>query len=317
MKYSRWLAPFVVAAACASSAQGKVVVYLDPPGNPASAGFDRLRPQLEKRPAFRDGSVSFRRIVVSATSKSNAIESLRAAPPGDVFVTAHTVLAQAVAAAFPDKPIVLLTLADPYDLGLVDANGKATANVTGFTFFSPFEMKHFEVLRMLAPGARHVGVMVDRHWANEKLSQRILEEAPKLFGHKVRIFPMEPGFDVNEVLGSREAREVDAWFIPDTPTNRMQGEAIATALRRLGRPSIGGHISHARSGGLAVYEPERVDPWPLIGAMVSAILSGVPARDIAFDRPKSFRLIINAGAAKSLGLTVPVPLLKQANEVIQ
>lgn len=317
MRRLRWFALSAFIALISQLACGKVVVYLDPPGNPASAGFDRLRPQLGKRPSFRDGSNSLRRAVVSATSVPSASEALRASPPADVFVTAHTVLAQAVASAFPNTPLVLLTLANPEDLGLVDENGKATANVTGFTYFSPFEMKHFEVLRMLVPGARRVGVVVDHHWARERLSQRILDEAPKLFGHEVRVFPMEGDSDVDEVLGTPAALEIDAWFIPDTPTNRVKAEAIAGRLRLLRRPSIGGHISHAKAGGLAVYEPERVDPWPSIGGMVAAILSGVPAREIAFDRPKSFRLVINAGAAKALGLTVPIAILKRADEVIQ
>ena len=36
--------------------------------------------------------------------------------------------------------------------------------------------------------------------------------------------------------------------------------------------------------------------------MVNAILSGVPAREIAFDRPMALRLIINLKAAEALGI---------------
>lgn len=308
--------------ACATLATARVlagpsVVYLDPQQLPEDAGYRSFQLQFEQRVKARHREASLDRLKVPADNLEEAAQRLRDVSPPTAFVTAHTTLAQAAAARFPEVPIVLATMADPSDLGLIDANGRARSNVTGFTSFLPFELKHFELIRELVPRARVVGILMDRHWASEPLSQRIVRDAPALFGLEARTFLAESREQVAAQLGSVEARGMDAWFIPDTPSNRTHAEDIARRLRKLGRPSVGGHVSHARAGGLAVYEPERIDPWPRVAGMVNAILSGVPAREIAFDRPMALRLIINLKAAEALGVNVPAAAAKRANEIIR
>lgn len=300
-----------MAAAAATAAPAAQVLFLEP-REIASTGYADLRAACAGR---LGGGVTYANAVLSAQELAVAKREVERLPTPDVYVTAHTTLAQAVAAVHPDVPLVFATLADPADLGLGGVDVRRAANVTGFTYFQPIELKHLEIIVELAPGARTIGVVMDRHWSGEALSRRIVADSQALVGARVATFLVEAAEDLPRLEGE-EAAEVDAWFVPDTPSNRILGREIAARLVRWRKPTVGAHRSHLEGGGLAIYEPERIDHWARVCGMLRTILSGTPARDIAFDRPRSFRLVVSRAAARRMGLRIPDSVLKRADRVL-
>jgi putative ABC transport system substrate-binding protein len=72
----------------------------------------------------------------------------------------------------------------------------------------------------------------------------------------------------------------------------------------------------AKNGGLLAYGPNMASTAEQCGGMVAKVLGGARAGDIPIERPTKFDFVVNAKAAKVLGLAVPDTVLVGADRVI-
>jgi len=75
--------------------------------------------------------------------------------------------------------------------------------------------------------------------------------------------------------------------------------------------------SFAEEGGLMAYQEYTRDTEQRVAVFVDKILKGAKPADLPVEQPTKFELVINLKTAKTLGLTVPQPVLLQATEVIE
>ncbi|MGB2595227.1 MAG: ABC transporter substrate binding protein [Pseudolabrys sp.] len=73
----------------------------------------------------------------------------------------------------------------------------------------------------------------------------------------------------------------------------------------------------AEAGALMAYGEARYDLWFRTAFFVDKILKGTQPADLPIDQAAKFELIINLKTAKALGLTIPLPLLARADELIE
>jgi putative tryptophan/tyrosine transport system substrate-binding protein len=73
----------------------------------------------------------------------------------------------------------------------------------------------------------------------------------------------------------------------------------------------------AREGGLIGYSPVWEAHYPLAADYVDKILKGAKPSDLPVAQSTKFELVINLKTANALGITVPLSLQAQADEVIE
>jgi putative ABC transport system substrate-binding protein len=82
-------------------------------------------------------------------------------------------------------------------------------------------------------------------------------------------------------------------------------------------PAIYQYRTFTAAGGLMSYGNPLGEVRRLAGTYVGRVLKGEKPADLPVQQSTRVELIINLKAAKALGITVPLPLLGRADEVIE
>jgi putative ABC transport system substrate-binding protein len=82
-------------------------------------------------------------------------------------------------------------------------------------------------------------------------------------------------------------------------------------------PAIYGTRLFPAAGGLMSYGADLADSFRQTGVYTGKILKGAKPADLPVEQVVKVELVINLTTAKMLGLTIPLPLLGRADEVIE
>src|SRR5215203_4174983 len=116
------------------------------------------------------------------------------------------------------------------------------------------------------------------------------------------------------------AAGVDAFFFLSEQTfirPPLVFQRIVELINARGWPSTSHERLWTRAGGLASLSSDLRGMARGAALYIHRILQGARPSELPVIHPTRFELVINLKTAKSLGLTIPLPLLGRADEVIE
>jgi putative ABC transport system substrate-binding protein len=239
--------------------------------------------------------------------------------PVAVIVTPTTPAALAAKAATTTIPIVFATGYDPVASGLVASLARPGGNLTGVNFFNnELAGKQLELLRELVPGATHVSALINpSNVRNASAALADLETAARARGMQIQVLNASTSREIDDAFATLLRQRPDVLFVSGDglfTSRRVQLVLLAT-LHKV--PATFANREFAEIGGLMSYGANVPDAWHQVGVYVGRILKGTKPADLPVVQASKFELVINAQAAKILGLTIPPTLLARADEVIE
>jgi putative ABC transport system substrate-binding protein len=259
-----------------------------------------------------------RRFAGGDASRLPALAAELVALKPDVFVTVTTTVALAAKEATSTIPIVAMGPADPVRSGLVASLGRPGGNLTGVAYNqAEVAGKWAELARELVPGAKAIAYLTDTGNPGEMLVFRNLEERARRLGLKAQVLDGTARARVDEAFAAIKAARVDVLVVATTAALLPQRQPIVDGAERLRLPAIYARQDYIQAGGLLSYGADP-DTVAVRGAeYVARVLRGAKPADTPFEMVSTYRLVVNAKAAKALGLRLPPAVLARADEVIE
>jgi ABC-type uncharacterized transport system substrate-binding protein len=235
-----------------------------------------------------------------------------------VLATFGNAPALAAKAATATIPIVFAAGDDPVKIGLVASLARPGGNLTGFSYLATeVAAKRLELLRELVPGAAKVAVLADPAVPPTATTLREVEKAAGTMGLQTKIFNASSSGEINAAFATMARERSDALFVGGGFLFSSRRVQLVHLASRYLIPAIYQGRQWTVAGGLMSYGASITDAYRQLGVYTGRILKGAKPMDLPVEQATKLELVINAEAARLLGLTVPPSLLARADEVIE
>ena len=217
-------------------------------------------------------------------------------------------------------PIVTIVSSDPIRTGLAASLAHPGGNVTGLTTMDwGIYGKRIEILKQVVPNLSKAALLLSlgngtytpgSPWAHD------VKTDARSLGVELFIVETDPT-SVESAIASAAAAGAQALVGASDGTVVARRREIAESAITHQLPTMFAFRENVVVGGLMMYAARVADLSRRAAFFVDRILKGSKPSDLPIEQPTTFELIINLKTAKILDLTVPPPLLAQADEVIE
>jgi putative ABC transport system substrate-binding protein len=235
-----------------------------------------------------------------------------------VIAAIGAVAAAAAKTATTTIPVVFSVGTDPVASGLVASLNRPGGNLTGAGAFSvALGPKRLELLHELIPSATAVALLINSTNPNSNLVTKELQAAASALGLELRLFQAASEAEIDTVFADMAQQQVKALVIGADTFFSNRGAQIGALTLRHAIPAISQYIEFTIAGGLMSYGSSPTESQRLVGVYAGRILKGEKPADLPVQLTTGTELTINLKTAKALGLSIPLPLLGRADEVIE
>jgi putative ABC transport system substrate-binding protein len=235
-----------------------------------------------------------------------------------IVTTGSPAAALAAKAATTTIPVVFGVPEDPVRSGLVASLARPGGNATGINFFSiELVAKRLEILREMVPATTRIAVLINPADAAAETMLKDVEAATRAMGLQIQLLNANTSHEIDAAFATFVRERPDALFVSGGPLLLSRRVQLALLAARYAVPASYGAREYVEIGGLMSYGANVADAYRQVGVYAGRILKGAKPADLPVVQSTKFELVINAQAARVLGLTVPPTLLARATEVIE
>ncbi|HEX8164891.1 MAG TPA: ABC transporter substrate-binding protein [Beijerinckiaceae bacterium] len=279
--------------------------------------------------AFRDGLseagyVDGRDVAIEARGADGRFETTAGLAAGLVARGAAVIVATGNGSALAAKsaagatPLVVLSQGDPVAFGLAASLSRPGGNVTGVSLLAVDLLgKRLEIARQIVPDASAIAVLFNPKSAEADAQQHELKEAARRLSHPIRFLDAGTPGEIEAAFAEVARLRPGALIVSTDAFLFSRRDRIVDLAARVGVPAIYDRREFAAEGGLLSYGADYAHAFRRLGVYTGKVLKGASPAELPIEQSAKVELIINLKTARSLGLTLPLPLLGRADEVIE
>ncbi len=214
-------------------------------------------------------------------------------------------------------PIVMADGGDPVAAGLGASVARPGKNVTGsFSFIVEEIGKRVQLLKEAEPRIQRVAWLASSVDFALDAKRKALGPAASSIHVEVQEFVIRDPADLPAAFNAMTRVGIDGVLVNNEPLLNSQAGTIAALSTAMKLPAIG-YATFADAGGLLAYGANRPALYGRVGYFLDRIFKGAKPGEIPFERAARFDVIVNLKTAKSLGVTIPQPIMLRADRVIE
>jgi putative tryptophan/tyrosine transport system substrate-binding protein len=233
-------------------------------------------------------------------------------------IAANSQATVAAKAATSTIPIVFITGADPVQVGFISSLNRPGGNLTGVTSLdTELGRKRLQLLHELLPNVGTIAALVNPTFPGSDIQTKDLQVAASALGLELHILHASAERDINRVFTDLIRLQAGGLVIGNDPFFNSWSEQLGALALRHRVPAIYEFRAFVEAGGLMSYGGSITELYRLFGVYTGRIRKGEKPADLPVEQATKVEMIINLKTAKALGLTIPLPLIGRADEVIE
>lgn len=229
-----------------------------------------------------------------------------------------TPTALAAKAATSTVPIVFYVGVDPVKFGLVASLNRPGGNATGVVG-APAELiaKRMQFLHELVPKAT-VAMLAnpDNPYTGPEASA-VQDAAHSLGLDELQILRASSASEIDAVFQRLPQLHVDALIVSADLFLLSRHKQIVAAAAQQNLPTMYPWREYVSAGGMVSYGPNVSEALRLVGVYAGKILKGAAPAELPVEQQNKMDLVINLRTTKALQISVPIPVMGRADEVIE
>jgi ABC-type uncharacterized transport system substrate-binding protein len=237
--------------------------------------------------------------------------------PQLIYATTAT-LALAAVKATESVPVLFMTASDPVGSGLVQSLAKPGRNATGtYQFRKDAVTRCMQLVRDAFPQQKRIGAVFDRRGAEFERQRTTYDEAARHAGLELTAVEFTNFEAIPKIFANFRRDGIRTVVV--TPSFTLVAKRIDTAkfALRNNLALVGYRGDWAEVGALMSYGADGLESLKRSAGLANRILKGSRPAGLPVEQVTKLELVINMTTAKTLGLTIPRPVLARANRVLE